>query len=268
MGRPCTLGLGASADIALNFHSMTISDLPPWASGPAEILRHGLDLLRKDSDSNRRLAMISIDNSVELMIKTYLGLPKRVNGLAITRAEYQEFSESFPKLLDAIEKHGASKLGSLDLGEIEWYHRLRNQLYHQGNGLTVERAKVEVYGQLAAALFVSLFGVKPLMPPDDPSNLLAEFIVAWSAFEHAANDLSTFYSFDENTNLRTTLGYARELYNNGYLLKPEYQEIKKLWTVRNQVVHGKRYFRELLTPKMVDRLKQITKSVQKRIGGE
>ncbi len=48
---------------------------------PGEILRHGIDLLRRDSDVNRRLAMISIDNSVELMIKTYLGLPRRVNGL-------------------------------------------------------------------------------------------------------------------------------------------------------------------------------------------
>ena len=43
----------------------------PWASGPGEILRHGLHLLRKDNDVNRRLAMISIDNAVELMIKTY-----------------------------------------------------------------------------------------------------------------------------------------------------------------------------------------------------
>lgn len=244
---------------------MTISDLPPWASGPAEILKHGLDLLRKDSDANRRLAMISIDNSVELIIKTYLGLPRRVNGLKISRAEYQDFAESFPKLLDALEKHGLSKIGTLDLGEIEWYHRLRNQLYHQGNGLTVERAKVEVYGQLAAALFESLFGVKPPTPTDDAYYLLAEFINAWSGFERAADDLSSIYHFDENTNLRTTLGYAAELSRDGYLSKPEYLEIKKLWAIRNQVVHGNLYFRELLTSEMVDRLKQITRSVQNRI---
>jgi tetratricopeptide (TPR) repeat protein len=244
---------------------MTTSNLPPWASGPAEILQHGLDLLGKDSDSNRRLAMISIDNSVELTIKTYLGLPKRVNGLKISRTEYQEFAESFPKLLDALENYGSSKLGSLDLGEIEWYHRLRNQLYHQGNGLTVERAKVEVYGQLAVALFENLFGIKPLMPTDNAYYLLAEFIKAWSDFERAADDLSTYYLFDENTNLRTTLGYAGELHRNGYLSKPEYREIKELWKVRNQVVHGKMYFRELLTTDMVDRLEQITRSVKNHI---
>ncbi len=83
--------------------------------------------------------MIAIDNSVELAIKTYLGLPRRITGLSITRKEYSEIAESFPRLLDALEKHCGDKLEGLDLGEIEWYHRIRNQLYHQGNGLTVEK---------------------------------------------------------------------------------------------------------------------------------
>lgn len=112
---------------------------PPWASGPGEILKHGLELLKEDSDTNRRLAMISIDNAVELMMKTYLGLPQRVTGLRISRSEYQEFAESFPKLLDALEKYVGDKIDGINLGEIEWYHRICNELYHQSNGLTVER---------------------------------------------------------------------------------------------------------------------------------
>jgi len=209
--------------------------------------------------------MISIDNGVELIIKTYLGLPKRVNGLNISRSEYQEFAESFPKLLDALDKYGTLKLGSLDLGEIEWYHRLRNQLYHQGNGLTVERAKVEVYGQLAAALFESLFGAKPLLSANNVSYLLAEFIGAWAGFERAAYDLSSFYHFDENTKLRSMMGYANELYRNKYLTALEYREIKELWTVRNQLVHAHGDFHESLTADMINRLKQITQLVRDRI---
>ena len=244
---------------------MTNHHLPPWASGPAEILNHGLELLAKNSDENRRLAMISIDNGVELIIKTYLGLPKRVNGLKISRSEYQEFAESFPKLLDALDKYEAQKLGSLDLGEIEWYHRLRNQLYHQGNGLTVERAKVEVYGQLAVALFESLFGIKPPLPANKGSYLLAEFISGWTIFERAADDLSSFYHFDENTKLRSVTGYANELYRNKYLTAQEYKEIKVLWAVRNQLVHGHGDFHRSLTTDMVNRLKEITQSIRNRI---
>jgi hypothetical protein len=242
--------------------------LPPWASGPAEILEHGLDLLRKESDANRRLAMISIDNAVELIIKTYLGLPKRVTGLKIARAEYQDFSESFPKLLDALEKYGASKLGSLDLGEIEWYHRLRNQLYHQGNGLTVERIKVEIYGQLAVALFENLFDTKLPLSTDKSHYLLAEFISAWATFERTAHDISNYSAFNTLANLRTPIGYANEFHRDGYLSKSELEEIKELWATRNQAVHGHNFKSDVLTVEKVNRIKQLTKLVQERIMGK
>jgi hypothetical protein len=128
----------------------------PWTSGPGEILQHGLTLLRTDSDVNRRLAMIAIDNAVELTIKTYLGLPKRITKLQIPRKDFNEIAGSFPALLDALERYASDKIRGIDLGEIEWYHRLRNELYHQGNGLTVERQKVEVYAELASVLFKNL----------------------------------------------------------------------------------------------------------------
>ena len=87
----------------------------PWASGPGEILQHDINLLQKDTDANRRLAMLSIDNAVELTIKTYLGLPRRVTGLSIRRKDFDEFSESFPKLLDALEQHAGKKLEGIFL---------------------------------------------------------------------------------------------------------------------------------------------------------
>jgi hypothetical protein len=63
---------------------------------------HGISLLEHDSDTNRRLAMLSIDNSVELMLKTFLGLPQRVTGIRLGRKELEEIGESFPRLLDAV----------------------------------------------------------------------------------------------------------------------------------------------------------------------
>ena len=41
--------------------------------------------------------MISMDNAVELMVRTYIGLPKRIPVLSITRKELQEVGESFPR---------------------------------------------------------------------------------------------------------------------------------------------------------------------------
>jgi hypothetical protein len=86
--------LRLAATLTLHWRKVVMSkstEQSPWASGPGEILRHGLELLKKDFDRNRRLAMISVDNSVELMMKTYLGLPKRITGLTITRKEYDRF---------------------------------------------------------------------------------------------------------------------------------------------------------------------------------
>lgn len=81
----------------------------PWATGPRELLRHGLELLHRGSEADRRLAMIIIDNAVELTIKTFLGLPKRITSIQVPRARYQELAESFPKLLDALEEFCPTK---------------------------------------------------------------------------------------------------------------------------------------------------------------
>ncbi len=89
---------------------------PLWATGPGEILRHGIGLLENDTDANRRLAMIAIDNSVELMLKTYISIPQRVTGLTITRRERDDICSGFPQLLDGIEQHASDKIAGINLG--------------------------------------------------------------------------------------------------------------------------------------------------------
>jgi len=215
----------------------------PWASGPGEILRHGLELLRIDSDRNRRLAIISVDNSVELMMKTFLGLPKRINGLSITRKDYDECSESFPRLLDALEKHAADKLIGIDLGSVEWYHRLRNQLYHEGNGLTVERDKVTVYSELAKVLFKNLFGFE-IADPADPSlsagaasNRLGEFLERWIALEKMLTARADTIQAPETGRKMTPLDLMRRLFQVGQLSIEEMKTLDLLRELRNEAVH-------------------------------
>jgi hypothetical protein len=237
---------------------------PPWASGPAEILRHGLELLKKDSDSHRRLAMLSIDNAVELMIKTYLGLPRRVTGLKIPRNEYQEFAESFPKLLDAAEKYAGSKLTGINLGEVEWYHRLRNQLYHQGNGLTVERDKVQVYAQLANLLFANLFGFQLVDAGSDEVSDLGEFMLAWVNFQkllaRAASSLKL-----PSPERQPPIEVVRGLAAVGFLDKREMAEIEVFRRTRNAVVHGEVAVKDALDSTMVSNLQSLTRKLSERV---
>ena len=240
----------------------------PWAAGPKEILEHGISLLRKDSDKNRRLALLSVDNAVELTIKTYLGLPKRISGINVPRKEYAEFSESFPKLLDALEQYAASKVSGIDLGEIEWFHRLRNQLYHQGNGLTVDRDKVEIYSELAKLLFESLFEAQLAFAPEDQHQLLGEFLAAWVAFERMTAELSK-----ANADKLTTLGgrtrppmmAMNKMLRVGIFEPAEAKDIDELRRLRNEVVHGMVDYKAVVNRKVIERLERITAKYQRTL---
>lgn len=237
----------------------------PWATGPGEILKHGLELLKKDTDTNRRLAMISIDNAVELMIKTYLGLPRRVTGLKISRSEYQEFSESFPKLLDALEKYATDRVDGIDLGEIEWYHRIRNELYHQGNGLTVERDKVEVYAELANVLFSNLFGFRLVEPEEDATVLLGEFMQAWVDFERFLSKAALSLGVDTRGRPIIPIRIVQKLEDGGFISQVEVAEVNHLRQTRNEVVHGIKNHKHILGSKMVHRLTSLTSELEKRL---
>jgi len=158
----------------------------PWTDGPRELLQHAADHLALGEDFDRRIAMISVDNAVELAIKTYLGLPERARRTkGPGRKELEAASESFPALLDLLDRFAADKLSGVGLGDIEWYHRLRNQLYHSGNGITVERARAEAYFQIAGALFENLFGHAPdLNDKTSVRTKTGEFLQLWTRFDH------------------------------------------------------------------------------------
>lgn len=242
---------------------MTASE-HPWVSGPAEILRHGLSLLVEDSDTNRRLAMIAIDNAVELAIKTYLGLPTRITGLAISRKELEEAQESFPKLLTLLESKSPNKLNGVSLGDIEWYHRLRNQLYHQGNGLTVERAKVEIYSQLARLLFKNLFETDVVRAPRTQERL-GTFLEQWIRIEKAISALTAPDSHKHAVAETPVFRYPASLgvlQSKGLVPGSTIQELKQLRELRNRLVHGERTLEDVLAAADTSRIAAIAQQLE------
>jgi len=238
----------------------------PWASGPGEILQHGLSLLRKDSDKNRRLAILAIDNAVELTIKTYLSLPRRVTGINLSRKDYLEISESFPRLLDALEQYAGDKLGGINLGEIEWYHRLRNELYHQGNGLTVDRDKVEVYAELAKLLFRNLFGFDVEIEETEGHEVLGGFLAAWARLEQVSSALILKHGGIGSTGrVYQPIMAVRELEKLQLIDRRTVQEIEELRRIRNEVVHGMSDYKSAINRDRVVRLKEIVETLEKSL---
>jgi hypothetical protein len=230
----------------------------PWVTGPKELLNHGLNHLYLETDFDSRIAMISIDNSVELMIKTYLGLPKRITKIeGLTRKKYEEIVSGFPSLIDGLEEYASDKLTGIELGDIEWFHRVRNQLYHDGNGITVEKSKVETYAEIAKILFENLFDINfTLEETGNHTSLIGEFIKKWAVFEGLLLELS-------NLHLPTTLGKSpmmniRALRDKNIFDEEHYKLTEEVRTLRNNTVHG------MSNPSNSD-LKEFNKKLDKLI---
>jgi hypothetical protein len=210
----------------------------PWITGPRELLVHGLQHLEIGTDFDNRIGMISIDNAVELMIKTYLGLPKRITKIeGITRKKFDEITSNFPNLLDGIEEFASDKLTGIELGDIEWFHRVRNQLYHDGNGITVEKQKVETYAEIAKILFENLFETKIEIKDEEfHKSLVGEFINKWAVLERKLLELAEKGNTDKRRIM--PMMFYRELHSKGIIGEINARKFDKVRMFRNNLVHG------------------------------
>ncbi len=162
-----------------------------WITGPIELINHGLAHLKEGKEFDLRIGMISVDNAVELAIKTYLSLHRRE--LGIKREDLNKSMRNFPALLDAIQNHANQYVSLEELDQIEQFHRLRNSLYHEGNGITVEKKVLEVYAALVNNLISRLFNIEIIdliKSPDVQFKLIGEFLSNWASLENKLRDIS------------------------------------------------------------------------------
>jgi hypothetical protein len=212
----------------------------PWIEGPLELLKHGLEHLQLESAFDARIAMISVDNAIELMIKTYLGLPTRITGIkGLTRRRYAEISQSFSSLLGGFEEFAPDKIVGIELGDIEWFHRLRNQLYHEGNGITVEREKVEGYAAIAKILFSNLFenDVEDFLKTL-PHSLIGEFFEYWAILEQELTRLRDKYAKVKKDKAKPLSTIVSQLEASGNLPLHSFHQLNMMRQFRNAVTHG------------------------------
>jgi serine/threonine protein kinase len=233
----------------------------PWASGPAEILSFAIKLISDSSDTNRRLSFILIDNSVEQMLRSFLSLPQRISGIKIPRKRIEESFESFPSLLDLLEEFAFDKVKEIDLVLIEWYHRLRNQLYHQGKGLTVEQDKIEVYSELAKSLLRKLFDTDIKEQSSNKSELLGEFIDIYNRLESTLIQLAARHSATGiyETSLLNAINYLR---SGNILDNKSIKNIDRFRKIRNAIVHGQENYKKILDLNLLKEIKDFLKGLE------
>lgn len=142
---------------------MTLALTHPWQSGPVEIISYGLEHLRSHDESHRRIGFLLIDLGVETLLKTFLSLPENVTHASTSYFERKKaVNGNFHELIAGLIAAAPDRLGAYDRDHIEFYHGLRNQLYHQGNGITVSSEHATGYAELAVGLLERLLDVKLL----------------------------------------------------------------------------------------------------------
>ena len=139
-----------------------MQNIPPWVRGPIELLQHAEDHFLKESDLDKRLALISFDNALEVTITTYLQLNPTVRGgKEYTREEIQKWLRNYHSKIQFLE-HFSQKQGitlNAKIEEIIWYHTLRNELYHSGNGMVPEVHCIEGLRKAAIEVMELIFNV-------------------------------------------------------------------------------------------------------------
>lgn len=210
----------------------------PWIIGPKELLLHAEEHISINGKSgfDLRIAMISIDNAIETMTKTYLGLPERARGRKGPPRKKLEEAFSFPDLIDLLEEYASDLIHGIELSDIEWYHRIRNNLYHNGNGITVDNDQVRSYFQIAKILFESLFDTTYKPEKELPKNKVAIFLEYWLELERRLQTAGLPY-FSKPHHTPPSIIVER-LYEKKVVDEEFVQLFRLLQNERNGIVHG------------------------------
>lgn len=141
--------------------------------------------------------------------------------------------------MDLLEQHAVDKVSAIALGDVEWYHRLRNTLYHDGNGVTVDAEKVDAYFQVAQLLFESLFGIPAFTRGEPaPTSMLGEFVVKWGQLERHLRTLGDKHLPKGTASPRTATSIYDGLIAKGVLPAAQRASLEALRMARNAAVHG------------------------------
>ncbi|MDV6318678.1 hypothetical protein [Chromohalobacter sp. HP20-39] len=143
------------------------TQLKPWAKGPFELILHAEIHYRRGEDYDRRLALISFDNSIEVSITAYLSLnPIQRGAREYARQDVETWKRNFHSKLDffesEIDRRGLTPKIGKDL--MVWYHDHRNEQYHGGSRGVPEQETLDGIREAALWVFSVLFEITDVGP--------------------------------------------------------------------------------------------------------
>ena len=141
----------------------------PWQAGATELIKYAIEHQQKENAFSQRIAFLLLDIGVETLFKTYLMLPESITDSKTKFHDRKKAAKGgFHGLLEAVKISATDELAHLSLTHVEYYHEIRNKLYHDGEGITVSEEKVKNYARLAIDLLKALLDVDLEFILEDP----------------------------------------------------------------------------------------------------
>jgi hypothetical protein len=220
------------------------------------LIRHADGHLKDGGDTDRRIALIGFDNAIEVCIDVFIKLhPKLRRGEEIKNEDIAKATKNYHTKIEWLDNYAENNQLKLEFSieEIVWYHSLRNELYHSGNGMVPETYVLESIRSAALGVFSTLFRCDPaplLGHEPKPASRSSRFMFA------AQNDemelLRVFIDFERSLeqalpvvvpNAVARSGNVRQMWRE-YAAKanvpPEWNNvIMRATDLRNQIAHGR-----------------------------
>jgi hypothetical protein len=152
----------------------------PWQKSPTELVRHAIEHAKnKDSDFDKQMAYLVLDVGVEMIFKVFLANKaygilqnlKKGDGKEKKAANEEPNIESskegnkgerglnFHQLVEGVKKGAGDKLQGVNIDDADYFHNLRNKLYHEGDGVIPSSENLQRYLELAKKLLQILLNV-------------------------------------------------------------------------------------------------------------
>jgi len=141
-----------------------------------------------------------------------------------------EADNIFPKLLCLLFKYSPEKLVGIDEVDVEHYHRIRNKLYHDGTGLSVDEEYLIAYRGIAGVLLNNLFDIS-IKASASESDSLERLILNWKSIEHESKNKL------EEAGISATYKWE-EAFSLGLEEPGDIQLLTELRMARNRLVHS------------------------------
>jgi len=137
-----------------------MSVLKPWTVGPFEMLYHAEVHFLNGEDSDRRIALISFDNTIEISITTYLSLhPSQRGEREYQTKDIEKWLQKYHSKINFFYQEIAKRKLEIivEKDEVIYYHQMRNDQYHGGATGVPETFKLEGIREAALWVFSVLF---------------------------------------------------------------------------------------------------------------